>query len=286
MAIDKNKFLKKLKNKYRLTIYNDSTLQEVWTFYMTRLNVFTYVGMLFILNSIIVILLFIFTPLKAFLPAYTDSKLKREIVKNALRADSLEQELNVRNLYFENIKNIMQGKEIKNFNNIKDSAKHFDNIKFTKSKHDSLLRNQIEKEEQNNLTMLDRKQGKLNFNNLQFYMPVKGIITNKFNTAEGHLGIDIVSGPNQPIMAVLEGTVIISQWSLQTGYLISIQHDNNLISIYMHNSALLKNVGDHVEAGESIAIIGNTGELTTGPHLHFELWHNGTPVNPENYIAF
>jgi len=286
MAIDKQKILQKLKNKYRLTIYNESTLHEVWTVYLSRLNVFTYLGLLIILISAFVIVLFMFTPLNAFLPAYSDSRLKREIVQNVLKVDTLEEQLKMRNQYFENIKNVLQGKELANYDTQTDSSKPFDKISFSKSKHDSVLRKQIEYEEQQSLSRLEDKQSNTTLKNIQFFLPVKGIITNKFSLDENHLGIDIVAGLSEPIMASLSGTVILSTWSLNTGYVIGIQHDNNLITMYMHNSALLKNVGDHVEAGESIAIIGNSGELSTGPHLHFELWHNGTALNPEDYIAF
>ncbi len=286
MAIDKEKILEQLKNKYRLTIYNESTLHEVWTLYLSRLNVFAYVGLFVILISVFVIMLFIFTPLNAFLPAYSDTKLKRQIVQNVLKVDTLEQELKIRNQYFENVKNVLQGKELAKYDSPIDSAKHFDKISFTRSKHDSILRKQIEAEEQQNLSRLEDKQTNVTLKNLQFFMPVKGMVTQKFSIEENHMAIDIVAGPNEPIMATLSGTVIISTWSLATGYVIGIQHENNLMSMYMHNSALLKNVGDHVEAGESIAIIGNSGELSTGPHLHFELWHNGSALNPEDYIAF
>jgi murein DD-endopeptidase MepM/ murein hydrolase activator NlpD len=112
------------------------------------------------------------------------------------------------------------------------------------------------------------------------------VITNSFNPASEHFGIDLVSEPNARISAVMDGTVIFSEWTIQTGYVLFIQHDADLISAYKHNSELLKSKGDRVKAGEAVAIIGNTGELSTGPHLHFELWHNGTPLNPELYIDF
>ena len=115
---------------------------------------------------------------------------------------------------------------------------------------------------------------------------MKGIITYSFNPSENHFGTDIVAASNKVVVATLNGTVVMANWTLETGYIVQIQHDNNLLSIYKHNSELLKKVGDHVSAGEAIAIIGNSGELTSGPHLHFELWHNGAPINPEDYIAF
>ena len=134
--------------------------------------------------------------------------------------------------------------------------------------------------------MNNSKQTNVNLKNLHFFLPIKGIVTNGFNVENGHLATDIVAQPNEPVLATLEGTVTLATWSLQEGYIIMIQHNYNIVSIYKHNESLLKKQGDHVTAGEPIAIIGNTGELTTGPHLHFELWYNGTPLNPEDYIAF
>ncbi|HKL38658.1 MAG TPA: M23 family metallopeptidase, partial [Bacteroidales bacterium] len=116
--------------------------------------------------------------------------------------------------------------------------------------------------------------------------PVQGMITNSFNAKEKHFGTDIVSGGNNVVVAALEGTVTMADWTLKTGWIIQIQHGNNLLTVYKHNAELLKEEGDHVNAGEPIAIIGNSGELTTGPHLHFELWRDGTPMDPEKYIVF
>jgi len=121
---------------------------------------------------------------------------------------------------------------------------------------------------------------------LHFIVPLKGIVSNEFNHEKSHFGIDIVPGNDETVLATLSGTVILSTWSVETGYIIAIQHNWNLVSFYKHNSVLLKKVGDRVKTGESIAIVGNSGEQTTGPHLHFEIWHNGTPTNPRDYIIF
>jgi len=283
-----NRLIDKLKNRYKLIIYNDSTLREVTSLSLSRLNVFAFFGLFIILITVAVSLLFVFTPLNGFLPAYTDSKLKREMVMNALRVDSIEQVLLEREIYFKNISNVLQGKEFETDVMLESdtSVVNRAQIDFTKTKHDSLLRVLIEEEEQTNLAVVNKTEIKSTFKNLHFFMPVKGMISSKFDASIAHYGIDLVGAVDAPVMATLRGTVVLAQWSLATGYVIQIQHEENLISIYKHNSVLLKKVGDHVEAGESIAIIGNTGENTTGPHLHFELWHNGTPINPQDYIAF
>lgn len=282
--------IEKLKNRYKLVIYNESSLKEVTSFYLSRLNVFAFFGLFVIIISVIVSLLFVFTPLNAFLPTYTDSRLKKEIVETVMRADSIEKVLVSREKYFDNMRNILTGNEFETYSEEeeeKDTASiNREQIDFTKTKHDSILRILIEEEEQMNLAVIQKNAEKDLLKNLHFFMPAKGMITNEFDASIGHFGIDIVANPDEPVMATLAGTVILATWSLATGYVIQIQHDGNLISIYKHNSVLLKKVGDHVEAGESIAIMGNTGEATTGPHLHFELWHNGSPINPEDHIAF
>ncbi len=287
MAKKQKEFLKKLKNRYQLVVYNEESLQQAFKFRLTRMNVFTYLGLLVLTISILVSLLFIFTPFGLLLPSRKNSELSRELFQNAVLLDSLKKEIRIRDQYFENIQNIMLGRKINNYENVQDTNYRHARLEFTRSKHDSILRQQIEKEEKQNLSVLkNKKTGSVNLKNLHFFVPVKGIVTNGFDPENGHLAIDIVAQKNEPILATLEGTVTLATWSLTEGYIIMIQHNYNIVSIYKHNSSLLKKVGDHVTAGEPIAIIGNTGELSTGPHLHFELWYNGTPINPEDYIAF
>ena len=151
-----------------------------------------------------------------------------------------------------------------------------------------MLEDQIEQEEKYNVNISTPQvfEPKVEINKLHFYCPLRGAVTNRFDASGNHYGVDIVSNLNEPILSILDGTVVFSGWTLEAGYIIGIQHRNNLISIYKHNSQLLKEMGNRVRAGEAIAIIGNTGEYTTGPHLHFELWHNGKPLNPNDYIVF
>ncbi len=283
----KGKIVQKLKNKYQLTIYNKETLEQALSFNLSRLNVFAYMSVFAFIIAIIVGLLFVYTPLNLLLPSQQNSKLSRQLVNHIYKLDSLENEILIRDRYFENVQNIMHGKQVNNFETSLDTSLRYGNLEFSRSKHDSILRRQIEMEEQQSLSNVTGNASRnVSLKNLHFFTPVKGIVTSKFDIDEGHPAIDIVSEPNEPVLATLEGTVTIATWSLTTGYIIQVQHAHNLISIYKHNSSLLKKEGDHVSAGEPIAIIGNTGELSTGPHLHFELWHNGAPLNPEDYIAF
>ncbi len=286
---DKQKFFDRLKNKYRLIIYQDNSLDEVWNIRLSLLNMFTFVGISAILLITLVTILIAFTPLKEFIPGFPDGNLQKRLYLNSLRVDSIENVVQSRTQYFDNLRYIFAGKvdSIKDPMSTKrtDDPNKYKNISFTKSKADSLLRLQVSESDRMQYVQSEPNSAK-SFTSMHFFPPVRGFIVNKFNMQEQHFAIDIVAVPNEPITATLEGTIIVASWTLETGYVIEIQHDNNLISIYKHNSSLLKKVGDKVKAGESIAIIGNSGEFSTGPHLHFELWQNGTPINPENYISF
>ncbi len=283
----KEKIVQKLKNKYQLTVYNKDTLEQALSFNLTRLNVFAYMSVFAFVVAIIVGLVLVYTPLNLLLPSQQNSKLSRQLVNHVYKLDSLQNEILIRDRYFENIQNIMHGRQVNNFEATLDTSLRYEKLELTRSKHDSILRRQIEMKEQQSLTNISNPTNRnVSLKNMHFFAPVKGIVTTKFEIDEGHPAIDIVSEPNEPILATLEGTVTIATWSLTTGYIIQVQHVHNIISTYKHNSSLLKKEGDHVSAGEPIAIIGNTGELSTGPHLHFELWHNGAPINPEDYITF
>lgn len=288
MAKEKSKkhYIHKLKSKYRLSILNDQTFEEVWVMRLSRLNVIVAFGATAIFLVTAVILLIAFTPMREFIPGYPDGNTRRSIVENALKTDSLERELRQWKIYLGNLHTILRGENPNNMESIPDTSVRYSEINFARSIEDSLLRMQIETEELYNLSVIDSRSDRDNLTRLHFFPPVKGVVTNPFNAKSGHLGVDVVAPPNEVIVAVADGTVTLSSWTLETGYVIQIQHAGNLLSVYKHNSKLLKQSGAHVKTGEAIAIIGNSGELTTGPHLHFELWHNGTPLNPEQYIVF
>lgn len=280
-----------IRTRYRLTIFNDETLLEVSNFVLTKLNIFAYLGFFIILISIITSLLFVYTPLSRLLPTRSVTESNRKVIENAVMIDSLQRKLTADAFYLNKIKSILDGKaetdtfdKVENF--MKDSSLTMSDLDVSPSTLDSVLRAEIEVEEGNNLSVIDNVTTSTGFKNLHFFMPVKGMITDGFDMQTGHYAIDIAAGADEPILATLGGTVILATWSTETGYVIELQHANNLISIYKHNSVLLKKTGDRIEAGETIAIIGNTGELTTGPHLHFELWHNGVPLDPQDFIAF
>jgi len=285
---DKRTFIERLKSKYRLVIYNDTNYEEAFSFRLSRLNVFAFFGTFIILMGIAMLLLIAYTPLIELVPRVPNGKIQQNIVVNALRIDSLNYRLKTRDkFYIDNIKRILTGQNPVVLEPKTDTLAKVSDISFSKSQYDSILRKEIEAEDQFALTVNKEENSNVGITNLHFFNPVsKGVVTNKFNPLEKHYGVDIVSQPDEGIKAILKGTVISAGWTLTTGYTIQIQHANNIVSVYKHNAVLLKKEGDKVKAGEVIAIIGNSGELTSGPHLHFELWYNGTPVNPEDYIVF
>ncbi|MBT3207709.1 MAG: M23 family metallopeptidase [Bacteroidetes bacterium] len=280
------KLIKKLKNKYHLKIYNENTFEEVFSFRLSRLNVFASIGFSIIILIALVTVLIAFTGLREFIPGYPDGNMRRMIISNALKVDSLNYQLKLKDQYFQNLKNIIEGKEPVVHVPEKEAEVVYSDIKFERSKEDSALRRKIENEAQYNITAFENNERANVFSNIHFYKPVSGLIISKFEKMNEHFGIDIVSEKDAVVSSTLPGTVIIATWSIENGYIIQIQHENDLLSIYKHNSKLFKNVGDEVSAGEAIAIVGDSGELSSGPHLHFELWHNGIPLDPQNHIVF
>ncbi len=280
----KKLLIKKLNDRYRLIIYNDTTFQSVWSIKLTRLKVFTIMSILSAVMMIVVILIIATTGLREYIPGYPKAEYRQMLIATALKIDSLENELYKRDRFFNDIQAIISGEVPQNFLHPDTMVPH-DFTKIENYNHDSVFQDKL-LAEQTSLSIDPPSARTLNLSQINFFVPVKGIITNRFKSTPDHLGVDLVSEPNARISAIMDGTVIFAGWTLETGYVLFIQHDINLISAYKHNSVLLKKKGDRIKAGEAIAIIGNTGELTTGPHLHFELWHHGTALDPEKYIDF
>jgi len=275
-----------LNDTYRLIIYNDETFKEVWYLRLSKINFIVLFLSIVILLSAGIFSLVAFTSIREMIPGYPDENIRRTILMNSLRLDSLEEEIRIRDVYFRNLNAIIAGEEPENLMPSVDSMREYGEIDFSKSLEDSILRVQIEEEEQYNLSVIEDSRQPQGLARIHFFAPIKGHVTNSFSAYENHFGTDIVAGPNEVVKAALDGTVILASWTVETGYVIEIQHSNNLISVYKHNAELLKKTGNPVKAGDAIAIIGNSGELTTGPHLHFELWLNGAPIDPEEFIVF
>jgi murein DD-endopeptidase MepM/ murein hydrolase activator NlpD len=281
----KKKIIERLKYHYRLIIYNDSTYQTVWSLKLNQIKVFTFFGVGGIFLIVITVLMIAYTPIRELIPGYPSREVREMIVSNAIQVDSLENQLKIRDSYFEKIRALIEGEIPQEPDFIADTIIPSNTTSFNYYNHDSIFKQKI-LEEQLNLSVQKESPQSDNIANIHFFTPLKGMITNKFDKLIDHFAVDVVGLPNSRISAVLEGTVIFSGWTVETGYVIYLQHMNDLVSVYKHNAELLKETGNHVKAGEAIAIMGNTGELTTGPHLHFELWHQGIPVDPEKYIDF
>jgi murein DD-endopeptidase MepM/ murein hydrolase activator NlpD len=280
------KLFLKLTHKYRMVLLNEDTFEEVGNMRLTRLNLIALIGIVLILLVSITYLLIAYTNIRESIPGYPDATMRQHIRTNAMKLDSLEHEQAIRDQYFDNMKRIISGEVPELFLNDTTGMTDSRNFNFLRSTNDSLLRQQVEAEEQFRLGVLDESLVNRNLYEMHFFTPVKGMITRSFSPSDLHFGIDLVSAPNEVVKATLDGTVTMSTWTLETGYVIQVQHDHELISVYKHNATLFKSVGEKVVAGDAIAVVGNSGELTTGPHLHFELWHDRVPLDPADYIVF
>ena len=314
IIVDKLKTIKKdMKHKQRFVIMDSETFRERWSFQLSTRNLFVGVGLSAIILVVLTTILIAFTSLREYIPGYMQTDLVEQVYKSTAIIDSLEQQLHNQDLMLTNIKALIIGEEISEKEHKRDTLK----VKpgeDVRSKSDSLLRAEIESQDKYQVKTARQYQNERTNNDLSgyntwgyhnvtnmthtnifetksmsnylFYTPLKGKIISEFEPHKRHYGIDIAGTENAVIKSVYNGTVLFSDFTLKTGYIIAIQHPDNIISVYKHNSALLKHTGDVVRAGEPIAFIGNTGELTTGPHLHLELWCNGKAINPVEYISF
>ena len=282
---NKKKFLQRLRHRYRLVVMNDDTFEENFSLRLTPLGLVILLGSVTIVMVMIVTSLIAFTPLREYIPGYADVGMRRELTNLALRSDSLEQALIEQNMFNENIANVLKGNIQADTSKTRPETKEYAKLKLYASQKEAALKQSIESQDKYSLAY-GAESNKNGISNFFFFTPIKGVVSEQFKSKEQHYGVDIVGPENEPIKATLDGTVILATWSSETGYTITVQHSNNLISVYKHNSVLLKKVGDYVKAGEPIAIIGNSGEQTTGPHLHFELWYNGSAIDPQGYMVF
>jgi murein DD-endopeptidase MepM/ murein hydrolase activator NlpD len=279
----REKYWSKLLHKYRFVIMTDSSFEEKLSLTLSRLNVFAFAGFFVFVCFSSTLLLIAYTPLSEYVPGKSSLEVQKNLIELSLKSDSLEGILLNKAVYLKNINNLISGNELITPAESNNSASEKENkIIFEKSKADSLLRISVEAEDKSSIYV----KSVSNNNYLMFFAPVSGLISDVYNSKIKHFGVDLVAKDKSRISSVLDGTVLISHWTSETGYVIAIQHKNDYVSLYKHNSLLLKEVGDFVNTGDHIAVIGNSGELSSGPHLHFELWHKGTPVNPEDYISF
>jgi murein DD-endopeptidase MepM/ murein hydrolase activator NlpD len=278
------KLTKKLLHKYRLVILNEDSFEERLSFKLTRLNVFVLSGIATLLLIALTTLLIAFTPLREYIPGYSSTALKREATLLLKKTDSLQNVIHVNNQYYSSIRSVLTG-EITNVefdrDSIQDAVFSSDEMQVTPSKADSLLRETVAQEDKYNLFQSASAVG-----DITLFSPLKGTISQSYSVADKHYALDIVAEKDAPVLAAADGTVIFAEWTADTGHVIIVRHDNDLITVYKHNASLSKTQGEQVTSGEVIATVGNTGELSTGPHLHFEPWGNGYPINPIDFIDF
>ena len=285
MAKEKVRLWDRLKYKYKLSVINETSYEEVFNFRLSQLHVLTALSVLAVILVVLTILLIAFTDLREFIPGYPDGNMRQMIAQNALRVDSLENELLKRDRFFKSIRLVLNGGDTTSLERSREDTARYrnDTIRFQISEQENEFRAAIEERERFNLSLGMKEQ---NHDYYHFFPPVEGIVTQSFDEKKRHYGTDIVAKANAKVAAVLDGVVIFTDWTVKTGYVIQVQHTNDLISVYKHNSILLKKQGEYVRAGEVLGVVGNTGEESSGPHLHFELWRAGNPLNPENFIKF
>ena len=285
MAKEKVRLWDRLKYKYKLSVINETSYEEVFNFRLSQLHVLTALSVLAVILVVLTISLIAFTGLREFIPGYPDGNMRQMIAQNALRVDSLENELLKRDRFFKSIRLVLNGGDTTSLERSREDTARYrnDTIRFQISEQENEFRAAIEERERFNLSLGMKEQ---NHDYYHFFPPVEGIVTQSFDEKKRHYGTDIVAKANAKVAAVLDGVVIFTDWTVKTGYVIQVQHTNDLISVYKHNSILLKKQGDYVRAGEVLGVVGNTGEESSGPHLHFELWRAGNPLNPENFIKF
>jgi|688.fasta_scaffold24285_10 murein DD-endopeptidase MepM/ murein hydrolase activator NlpD len=282
-----NKLLLKLRSKYRLVMIDDRTFEERFSMRLNRLNVLLVAIGAFTVHGLFVTAVIVLTPLKRYIPGYADQETKLNAYRSTLKADSLEVELHVRDLYLANLRAVLRGELPA------DSASLSAPVTVVPApadlvpgRADSVLRSRIAREEAYELQESKAPVGGRELAGMFFFPPLQGVVTSTFDRAQKHFGIDIVAKADAAVKACQAGTVVFAGWTTNEGHVLQLQHANDLVSVYKHNSVLLKQVGDRVKAGEAIAIVGNSGELTTGPHLHLELWYKGDPVDPQTYMVF
>jgi len=281
----RDKIRKLFQNPYRIVIFNDLNLHIIKQIrFDARTLVMALVfAVIFIIIGVTVLIAF--TPLREYIPGYPTGKMRQILIRNVLVVDSLDAEIQKRDRYFNNFRAMLAGETLSDTSIRRLTKPNPDLVQFKKSDHDSLFRDEIA-QEQINLGMNSNDAGRGGVAGLLFFPPLNGMVTGRHDVSNGHFGVDIVGKFNSRISAALDGTVIFADWTINTGYVIYIQHEQNLVTVYRHNAELLKIEGDKVRAGEAIAIMGNSGRETTGPHLHFEMWLNGISINSEDYIKF
>lgn len=273
-------FFKKLFNDYKVVVSSEDTFEEKFAFKASKINVFVLMLVYSVILISFTISIVFFTQLRELVPGYSSSDLLSRAIYLTQKTDSLERQIELNNKFYKSIEDVLSGKtdEFIERDNIPiDSSSNDKNLfSISPNSEDSILRNYVDSQDKFNLTI-----NELVIENKMFFSPIKGDITQAFNFEENHFAIDIAADIGTPVKSILDGKILFSEWSVDTGHVIIVDHGDNIVSVYKHNSKSLKEQNDFVQAGEVIAYSGNQGSLSSGPHLHFELWKNGTPIDPE-----
>lgn len=276
---------KKENKGFSISIRDNESHKYLWSIRFTKVSLFVTIFSFLVMLIAVIYSLIAYTPIRTFIPGYPDAQTKRAAIQNAIKVDSLEKVIYRWELYSENMKRAVEGKAPIRIDSIIKAGKTSKAAEYDLNainRQDSLLREQVKEEEQFEISNRGRRN--LPIEGLHFFTPLKGVVSQGYDPI--HPYIDITAPAGSVVKATLDGTVIYAGWSEDSGNTIQIQHSDDIVSIYKHNEKLLKKVGDKVKAGTSIALVGNTGEETTGTHLHFELWHQGEAVDPTKYIKF
>lgn len=284
-----------IKHKHRFVVMDTDTFKEKFSFQLSGINLFVTVGITVIVFIILTTVLIAFTPLREFIPGYTDIRMVEQTYANARTIDSLEVQVANQEWMLNTIRGVLSGEEmgseVEELKN--DSTVTLEQLAavYRRSVEDSLLREDVEREDNRYQVRVASAQNTAVVENVSavnhlFFPPLKGKILKKYESPARHLGVDISGSTNQTVNVAYSGTVVSASFTADAGYVIAIQHPGNVVTLYRNNGSLLKHQGDAVRAGEPIAYVGNAGFREQGPYLHFEIWVNGTPVNPEEYISF
>lgn len=291
---NQNKFqawLERARHPYRLVVMNNDTFEEVGSYKLTLLNIYIILSTIVMMVAFLVVLSIVFTPIKRYIPGYGDVSAQSEMLEIYSALDSIEYYADATENYTESIQRVLTGNSQTVPDTVAEDLTRDTEFSTEVSEEEMAIRNEVSLDlvnagsrESKNVNVSPATDKPLE--QLYFTSPLSGEISAAFMPDKKHYGIDVVAPKGTPIKSVLDGFVIISDWTREAGYTLGIQHANNTVTFYKHNSALLKKMGDYVKAGEAIAVIGNTGDLTDGPHLHFELWYKGQPVDPGEYVRF
>ena len=276
----------KLFDTFKLLVVNDETFEEVFSQRLSRLNAFVFLVIFVGLVSTLSFFVIAATPLRYLIPGIESAALQREVETLLVKTDSLQRVIETDSKYLDGIRRVLSGEvvyeapEIDSTSVFMDAPSTDQLLETRKSIAMLELESQVKKEESYSPVV------ETTISNPLYFAPLSGVVSGVYDPTVGHLAIDIAAAEGTGVKAITDGTVLHAEWSANTGYNLVVVHQGETVSVYKHNGVIFKKQGDTVTAGEVIASVGNTGELSSGSHLHFELWKQGKPVNPQQYIKF